>query len=255
MGYPGIDFSAHHCWSAANVYSTNDLAAPGNLVGGQFLNGWDLSHLYFDIDAAGYSYPFDAKYNALSREGLTSGDLSEAMGSKFDCSAAATYPQLRSFLLDETETDAVRVKARKTATVACATYVLDGNDLYGNDRVEGAVAFVPGVQELEAIVTKPIRLGLVDHVKWTATGGLTIVGDYAYPTATGEASLTVSMEGCDYSKTFLFNVEGTVGIDHVEQDAAANAVGYDLYGRRVDVRQMQNGGLYLLQNGKKIMKR
>ncbi len=255
IGYPAIDYSAHRCWSAGKVYNNFDISAAGNIGGFRFVNGADISNLYFDIDAAAYVYDLDQRFNGgLKRSVITSPEMAASMGDKFDCSAEATYPQLRSFLLDNTS-DTLLTLGKKTAAVACATYLLGENDLYPIDCIDGMVPVYPDFDEKITSVTAPIRLGLTDVVTWTATGGLTIIGDYAYPTGLGEATLTVSMEGTPYTRKYSFEVAKTTAIESLTvSDPDQNAPIYDLYGRKVSVGDALRGTLYL-QGGKKVMKR
>lgn len=234
IGIPGEEAAGHRCWNGGVVSNFEDNTYAGNAVGCKHIYGSDFTDIYFDTDAAIWPYELDKWYNGVTRARLTSADMAASLGDKFDCSAEATYPQLKAFALDDAETDPTRILAQQSAAVSCATYLL-------------------GEGDTEEAVTKPIRLGLSDVVIWEGEGFTISEDGYAFPTELGKATLVVSMDGTNYTKTFEFTITAVSGIETIRQDETGwkNAPAYDLFGRSIDVRDMEKGKLYLL-GGKKV---
>ncbi len=107
--------------------------------------------------------------------------------------------------------------------------------LAGMDTIAAAKAYAAYFQLADGdtpdSVTTAFSLSKIDGVTWTATGGLTIVGSYARPTAVGEATLTATAG--NYSKTYKFNVSKVRLVGDINNDGQVNVTDVTMLANRV----------------------
>ena len=208
--------------------SDNDQEYASHIVGGHADEGVVVSNVYYDYEADDYSYPEDEEHYdacAMSHADMLSARSNIiALGDAYDFSNAATYPQLK------------RQAGNKAHSVATAAIMLQDNGSYMLSK-QSDDASLDG--------------GLV----WTATGGLAIQGNYAVPVAAGEAVLTVSCPGTDFTKSFAVEVtEGQInGISELTSPSVSAPVFYNVNGQRVSSLKGKGVNGVVVVNGKKMV--
>lgn len=221
-----------------NSYNTGVVLCPGevsytgHIMGDEFIDySIDSPSVFYDADATQQNFALDAYYNGLSREDMTatSGTIT-ALGSKFDFSGVASYPQLKSFMTD-TDANHLGFLHHQLAT---ATIIEDEESSF--------------------------LLGNAKTVQWQGENIIVKEG-IAFGTKEGNTTLKATVEDVELSKEFAIEITHAWTEAEIDAYLLANGIssvaGKSANGKSYNLAGQQVGKTYhgiIVRDGKKILK-